>query len=66
MNKRTFDNLFWNEYGEEIYTRESASDSVKFKTRDERAGNHGKGGKKEYIRSLRKDKRSKRGDLWGE
>ena len=66
MNKRTFDNLFWNKYDEEVYTRESTPDPIKSKTRDERSSDYRKRGKKEHIRSLRKDKRSKRGDVWGE
>jgi hypothetical protein len=63
MNKKLFDQKFWNEYGEEIYSRESAQNQIKPKARDERAGDYGKRGKKEHIRSLRKNKWSKRGDV---
>jgi hypothetical protein len=65
MNKKLFDQKFWKEYGDEIYTCESAQDSRKQEKWDERASSNRKGGKKEYIRSLRKDKRSKRSDVWG-
>jgi len=64
MNKKLFDQKFWEEYGQEVHTREPTQDSRKQKERDERTSSNGKGGKKEYIRSLRKNKRSKRGDMW--
>lgn len=54
----------WEEYyDEEVYSCEPAQNPIKPKARDERASVNGKGGKKEYIRTLRKNKRSKRGDL---
>ena len=65
MNKKLFDQKFWKEYDQEVYTREPTQDSRKQKEWDERASSNGKGGKKEYIRSLRKNKRSKLGDVWG-
>ena len=52
----------WEEYyDEEIYSCESAQNPIKSKTRNERTGDYGKRGKKEYIRTLRKNKRAKRG-----
>ena len=54
----------WDEYyDEEIYSCEPAQNPIKPKARDERAGDNGKRGKKEHIRTLRKDKRSKRSDV---
>ena len=54
----------WEEYyDEEIYSCESAQNPIKSKARDERAGDYGKRGKKEHIRTLRKNKRAKRGAL---
>ena len=54
----------WDEYhDEEIYSCEPAQNPIKPKARDERAGDYGKRGKKEHIRTLRKDKRSKRSDV---
>ncbi len=64
MSRHLNSNTFGNEY-EEIYTRESTENSVKFEARNSRASPNGKGGKKEYIRALRKNKRTQRGDLWG-
>ena len=68
MSKKNIDytdERYWYD-DEEVYTRESTQDSRKQKEWNERPGSYGKGGKKEYIRSLRKNKRSKRSDVWGQ
>lgn len=64
MNKKLFDQQFWAEYDEEIYTRESTQDSSEQEEWNERPSTNGKRGKKEYIRSLRKNKRAQRGTVW--
>ncbi len=65
MSKNKFNQRDWSDYDEEVYPCESTQDSGKQETWDERASINGKRGKKEHIRSLRKNKRSKRGDIWG-